>query len=596
MPSSKHLGYSDDLVLTFLRGLVSSNPSLKLLEQERVIFSAIEQDQKVLLLSGGGSGHEPAHAGYIGDGMLDIAVAGSIFASPSTKQIVAGIRSKPSKAGILVIVKNYTGDVMHFGLAAERAKASGIDVEVVIVGDDVAVGRTKGALVGRRALAGTVLVHKAAGAEAALGSDLKQVTAIAQSVSDNLVTIGASLDHCSVPGREIEQFLLPNEIEIGMGIHNEPGIKRVSPVPNAAAVVNTLLRYLLSSTDPERSYVPFLQADDVVLLINNLGGLSILEISAITHIVISQLRETYKIEPVRTYVGTFMTSLNAPGFSVTLLNATKAGGAHILDLLDAETTAPGWTAKLPGGTWAISKYSQIVVEDVKNRFRSPSHVKTDPATFAKILESGCHAVLKKVPDITRYDTVAGDGDCGETLESGANAILTALKEQKEINLSDGVLALNDLAELVESSMGGTSGGIYSIYISALAQGLRKIGDENGQAVDLSLPILAKASQFALTALYKYTKARVGDRTLIDTLAPFVEVLASGSGTVEALKLAVYSAAEGVEKTKKLEAKLGRASYVGKEELAQFDAEGGLPDPGAVGVAALLEGFVEAYIK
>ncbi|KAK9321380.1 Dak1 domain-containing protein [Lipomyces orientalis] len=593
MSSSKHVTYKDDLVLTYLRGLAGFNPTLKVIESDRIVYRSVKEDASVTVLSGGGSGHEPAHAGFVGKGMLDVAVAGSIFASPSTRQILAGIKAKSSETGTLIIVKNYTGDILHFGLAAERAKAQGIPVEVVIVGDDVAVGRTKGGLVGRRGLAGTVLVHKVAGAEAALGSPLKKVAASAQAIVDNLVTVGASLDHCSVPGRESEPaYLDANELEVGMGIHNEPGIAHVSPLPSADGLVESLLSYLLSESDTERSYVKFEKSDDVVLLLNNLGGTSMLEVTAISHLVLAQLRFKYGILPVRVYVGTFMTSLNAPGFSITLLNASKAGGYRILELLDAETDAPGWNAHFTPSAWT-SKGDQIITDVTQKKASSPSKLKSSKKLFAAILAKGAYSVLEKVPEITRYDTVAGDGDCGETLASGANAILSALKSDNSdvLNLGDGVKALTDIAEIIENSMGGTSGGIYSIYISALAQGLRTLCEESAEeSVVLDLPILAKASKLALNTLYKYTKARIGDRTLIDALAPFVGALESGASIIDATD----KAAEGAHTTRKLQPRFGRASYIGQDELAQFDAEGGLPDPGAVGVAALLEGFAEAY--
>ncbi|KAK9427997.1 Dak1 domain-containing protein [Lipomyces doorenjongii] len=525
--------------------------------------------------------------------MLDIAVVGSIFASPSARQVVAGIKCRPSKAGTLIIVKNYTGDVLHFGLAAERARAEGIPLEVVIVGDDVAVGRTKGGLVGRRALAGTVLVHKVAGAEAALGSSLAKVSASAQAVADNLVTIGASLDHCVVPGRGSDELISlgVDELEIGMGIHNEPGVTKITPIPSADVLVESLLTYLLSDNDRERSYVLFGKSDDVILLVNNLGGMSVLEITAISQIIQRQLHGKYGISAVRTYVGSFMTSINAPGFSITLLNATNAGGKRIVELLDAETDAPGWNAHYKTSEWVCKNVKPV--DSLESGSRNPSKLKTSNTLFSTILTNGMHAVLRSEPLITRYDTVAGDGDCGETLACGANAILSALQLDStvRIDLDDVVAALRDIAEIIETSMGGTSAGIYSIFVSALGQALRTLSDERLEtSVELELTMLGKACEMALATLYKYTNARVGDRTLIDALDPFVQALASG----ESVKDATAKAANGADSTKKLEARFGRASYVGIEGIAQFVAEGGLPDPGAVGLAALLNGFAMGY--
>jgi len=292
--------------------------------------------------------------------MLTAAIAGTIFASPSTKQILTGLRAIQSKAGTLIIVKNYTGDVLHFGLATERAKAEGLRIEMVVVADDVAVGRQKGSLVGRRGLAGTILVHKISGALAEKGlisasyfqslthrESLETIVATARDVILNLVTIGFSLDHCSVPGRRSAEFLTANEVEIGMGIHNEPGVNRLKSIPTSSELASKVLKLLLDQGDPDRAFVPFSAGDKTVLLINNLGGISNLEISAFAGLVVDQLASTYEISPVRVYTGTFMTALNGPGVSVTLLNFSRLKDPKsVLAALDAKTTALGWSGNV----------------------------------------------------------------------------------------------------------------------------------------------------------------------------------------------------------------------------------------------------------
>jgi dihydroxyacetone kinase len=541
----------------------------------------------VTLLSGGGSGHEPTHAGFVGEGLLDAAVAGTIFASPSTKQIAAGLNAIASEKGTLIVVKNYTGDIIHFGLAAERMKAQGHEVEVVIVGDDVAVGKTQGGLVGRRGLAGTVLVHKIAGAAAEAGKSLKEVAAIARAVVANTVTVGASLDHCNVPGRQFETNLSHEEIEIGMGIHNEPGVHKESPVPSVPDLIASLLPLLLSQEDKERAFVPFAGNDDVILVVNNLGGISNLELSYATEVATNILKEKYNISPARTITGAFITALNGPGFSLTLLNASRAraaveGHPDILGLFDAPARASGWNQHAKTNDWTGKLH--ITEEAAVHKSTEKSGVTANPKVFTNMLEAAIENVMKVEPKVTEYDTIAGDGDAGETLVSGGNAIRAALKTG-EIRLDDGVNSISDIAEVVESSMGGTSGGIYSIFLSALAQGVRDSG-----AKSLNVDTFRRASQQALNSLYAYTKARIGDRTLIDALAPFVHTL---SETAD-FGAAVRAADEGANSTRKLEAKFGRASYVSPEELKKYDGEGGLPDPGAIGLAALLDGLLRGY--
>ncbi|CDK29529.1 unnamed protein product [Kuraishia capsulata CBS 1993] len=605
--SNKHWNYTEDLVLPHLRGLCRTNPDLRLIASERVVFTTSSPESKVMILSGGGSGHEPLHAGFVGDGLLDVAVAGFVFASPSTKQIFSGIKSKPSNKGTLIVVKNYTGDILHFGLAAERAKAEGIPVELLIVQDDVSVGKTKNGMVGRRGLSGTAVVHKIVGAKAASdsGATLEDVAQLGRDVISNLVTIGASLNHVVIPKKissaddeivesdseDEHEGLKEDEYEIGMGIHNEPGVKKSSPIPTVDSVVEELLVYLLSESDKDRSYVKFDKKDEVALMINNLGGTSNLEIYVIQDAVCKKLKEIYGIVPVRVYTGTFTTSIDGPGFSITLLNVTKAGGDNVLEYLDYPTTAPGWNSAISTAKWSAGETENFVVEDPQAEAAYPtSQVKFDPEVVSALLEAGAKSVLAKESKITLYDTVAGDGDCGETLASGSNAILKALKD-KDLELGDAVKSLSQLTDIIETAMGGTSGGLYSIFLSSLAKSFKHTEKAKG-GFQVTLPVMAAALNDALESLFKYTRARTGDRTLIDGLEPFVRTLSKTND----LGKANQAAFEGSESTRKLDAKFGRASYVAKEEFEQFESEGGLPDPGAVGFAALIDGFTKAYTK
>lgn len=224
--------------------------------------------------------------------MLTAAVSGSIFASPSVSQIYNTIRTSGGAAGTLLIVKNYTGDVFNFNLAASKASAAGKETKVVIVGDDVSVGREKSGKVGRRGLAGTVLLHKIVGSYARTSATLDKVQAMAQSVADGLVTVGASLDHVHVPGRGGEASLLKeDELELGMGIHNEPGCRRISPVPGLEGLVGEMLGMLLSQDDKDRAYVKIGKEDNAVLMVNNLGGTSALELGGVAMEVFKQLGE-----------------------------------------------------------------------------------------------------------------------------------------------------------------------------------------------------------------------------------------------------------------------------------------------------------------
>jgi triose/dihydroxyacetone kinase / FAD-AMP lyase (cyclizing) len=372
---------------------------------------------------------------------------------------------------------------------------------------------------------------------------LEKIATVARNVIENLVTIGFSLDHCSVPGRNSEEFLSANEVEIGMGIHNEPGVNRLSLIPTSAELASKLLKLLLDKSDPDRAFVPFNQGDETVLVVNNLGSISNLELSAFAGIAIDQLDATYGIKPTRVYVGTYMTALNGPGISLTLLNVSKlSDSSTVLAALDAPTTALGWTDSVSPFAWTRAGKLDLIPSPPDEGHGNVAQVGADPATFTKVLQGAANALIKAEPEITKYDTIgtassdwinaiAGDGDCGETLVAGSNAILSALKSNS-LPLSNAVAGTLALASLVEDNMGGTSGALYSIYLSALAQGIAQSKES-----EVSLPVIAKAAEFALSALGKYTPARVGDRTLVDALAPFVEELSESQDLWKAVEAA-----------------------------------------------------------
>jgi dihydroxyacetone kinase len=234
--------------------------------------------------------------------MLTAAVSGSVFASPSVAQILSAINRVARPAGVLLIIKNYTGDVFHFRLAAEKARAAlGIPVEVLTVGDDVSVGRRKSGKIGRRGLAGTVLVHKILGAcSRDTGADIAKLLELGADVVQNLVTAGVSLEHVQIPGRDAALPSVRDQVELGMGIHNEPGCLLLSPRPPLADIINIMLDQLLDSNDEDRAYVDFADAQHVVLMVNNLGGLSPLEFGGITGRVVEAISKT-----IRLFLGKF---------------------------------------------------------------------------------------------------------------------------------------------------------------------------------------------------------------------------------------------------------------------------------------------------
>jgi dihydroxyacetone kinase-like protein len=324
--------FINDTVLVeeqMILGMVKAYPRhLKKLDCGNVVVRAEKKEGKVALISGGGSGHEPAHGGFVGTGMLDAAVAGPVFTSPTPDQIYEGIKAVATDAGVLMIVKNYTGDVMNFEMAAEMAEMEGITVKHVVTNDDVAV---KDSLytIGRRGVAGTVFVHKIAGAMAETGADLDKVQATAQKVIDNVRTMGAAIEPCTVPAAGKPGFTLSDdEMEIGIGIHGEPGTHR-EPVKKADEIVDMLLSQILEDIDYSGS--------EVAVMINGAGGTPLMELYIINNRVSDVLAEK-GIRIHKTFVGEYMTSIEMQGFSISLLRLDD----EMKQLLDADADTPAW--------------------------------------------------------------------------------------------------------------------------------------------------------------------------------------------------------------------------------------------------------------
>ena len=299
----------------------------------------------------------------MGDGLLTACVAGTIFASPGAEQVRTCLQHRlPLESkGVLVIATNYTGDVLNFGMGVEKARASGKKVEMVIVGDDVGVGRARGGQVVRRGVsgsAGTALVVKICGALAELEAGLEDCARVGRLVVNNLVSLGASLGRVHVPGHSIEEAseeekrLGPGMVEIGMGIHNEPGCEKVNT--DLQGLVKTMLSQMLDQSDKDRAYVKIDQSDQTVLLINNFGGVSNLELGAITAEITLQLEEDYGLKPQRIITGTLFGSLDGRGFIISILRLADTGlgtGKTLLDLIDAPVNAIGWPRCVAGETW-----------------------------------------------------------------------------------------------------------------------------------------------------------------------------------------------------------------------------------------------------
>ncbi|WP_082233260.1 dihydroxyacetone kinase subunit DhaK [Halobacillus massiliensis] len=321
----KIINNPESVVSEMIAGLTAAHPDLltQLPETTVIVRKDAPVPNKVGLVSGGGSGHEPAHAGYIGDGMLDAAVCGEMFTSPTPDQVFEAIKAVDSGAGVFLIIKNYSGDVMNFDMAAELAEAEGIQVEKVIVNDDVAV-EDSSFTTGRRGIAGTIFVHKIAGAKAADGGSLKEVKSVAEKVVANVRSMGMALTPCHVPSAKKPSFSLEeNEMEIGIGIHGEPGIEK-KPIASADEIATELTEKILDD-------LSWNEGEEAAVLINGMGGTPEMELYILNKKV-NQLLTERGLHIHRTFVGNYMTSLEMSGCSITILKLDE----ELKALLEAE--------------------------------------------------------------------------------------------------------------------------------------------------------------------------------------------------------------------------------------------------------------------
>nr|XP_033783880.1 triokinase/FMN cyclase isoform X2 [Geotrypetes seraphini] len=519
-----------------LSGIVSCHPSVRMLQGHRVVVRA-DLDQikgKVALLSGGGSGHEPAHAGYVGKGMLTGAIAGAIFTSPPVGSILAAIRAvaQAGSVGTLLIVKNYTGDRLNFGLALERARADGIDVQMVIIADDCAFTAQKKA--GRRGLCGTVLIHKIAGALAEAGKSLEEIICQVTAMLGVIGTMGVSLSPCSVPGSGPAFHLSPDELELGLGIHGEAGIRRMKMM-SADAVVKLMIDHM---TDPSNeSHLRFNPGVRLVLVVNNLGGLSFLEMEVVAN--------------------------------------------SAVQYLDAETTAVAWPnvakIRVTGQSRSISTPEEE--PEVENSQGTEGFPFLSSQALKQVLEQVCSTLLSLQEELNELDRAAGDGDCGSTHTRAAQAIQEWIRE-RPLPSQPGPL-LTALAKILLERMGGSSGALYSLFLTAAAQPLQSYND----------PVAwVSAMDAGIEAMKRYGGADAGDRTMLDALCSAAQELhalqSPGADAMQVLAQAVEKAEAGAEATKNMTARAGRASYISSTLLSR-------PDPGAVAAAAILRAILQS---
>mmetsp|Transcript_23426 Transcript_23426/g.39185 ORF Transcript_23426/g.39185 Transcript_23426/m.39185 type:complete len:636 (+) Transcript_23426:38-1945(+) len=628
----KLINSPDSCVEDAVQGALLTDSSLKRVEGLHILVRADIDEVKsrcVTIISGGGSGHEPAHAGFIGEGMLSCAVLGNVFASPSVAAIIAAIRVVAGPKGVLLIVKNYTGDRLNFGMAAEIAKQEGIEVMMVIVADDCALPLGKG-ITGGRGIAGTVLVHKAAGAAAASGLSLADVHRSACEVSKRLGSLGVALSTCTVPGTPVSTRLSskPGLIEVGMGIHGEPGREQmVLPEVGAAdfvagLLVDEILGPSITSTTntnsgdsgeenlpPRLAYTP---GQRVAVLVNNLGALPVIEMQIVTKGIMIALQKR-NLLPVRAFIGPFVTSLEMCGISLSLL---MIDNEDTMSLLAAPTTAPAWlkATVLTETTRCLESTDRAIPYTASSSSAAGAEAAAGTTNNALLLDSAsvigitkkvCEKIVAMEPELTAFDAICGDGDCGMVMKKGALQVradvdsFTAAAAVAAVAAAaaasapggggvgsipvDATKFFNGVATAVSSSMGGTSGALLELCFRAMATSFTKSASAtSGQEGLATAAAWITALDAGVAAIQYYGGASAGMRTMLDAFVPAVEALKSG-GSAQA---AATAAAGGTEATKTMGSLAGRSNYVTEDKMR------GTPDPGAAAVSAAFQVLAE----
>ncbi len=533
----------DAVVDDTLAGLARIAP-IALTARDSAFRIAIDRERDpacVAVISGGGAGHEPAHAGFVGQGMLTAAVAGDLFTSPSVEAVLAAIRATTGPAGALLIIKNYTGDRLNFGLAAERARGEGYAVETVIVADDISLPDS----VAARGLAGTVLVHKIAGHAAASGAELAEVHRQAEAAAVSMASIGLALSSATLPGTTREA----RPPELGLGIHNEPGVREVAPADAREAVALALAPLLDKTGDAGLTDQP------CAVLLNNMGGCSTQEMHVLLNEVIAQAPEGL----IETAVvpAPLMSSMNMHGFSITLLALDDTRRTA----LAAPVAAIGW----PGAC----DVQAIEGATLNQPADSADAAGAQDASMAARMAAVCQAVVADRKRLDDLDAAAGDGDTGTAFARGANAVTSALDGER-LSTGEPARMAREIGDILARDMGGSSGVLLSILATATGNALADGED------------LAAALAAGVARMQHHGGAARGDRTLLDALCPALDVLADTGLSTHGWQQAAAAARAGAEATADMrQAGAGRAAYVRADALA------GHVDPGAEAMVTII---------
>lgn len=577
----KIINNPEDLVLEMCNGIVLAHTEIELIKKYKILKKKNINNDKVTLLSGGGSGHEPAHAGFIGNGMLDVAVCGDVFASPSQIQVYKAILESKSDKGTLLIIKNYSGDMMNFKNAASLAIEDGLNVEYVKVDDDIAVEDSL-FTVGRRGVAGTVLVHKVAGSAAEMGLSLKEVKEVAENAIKNTKTIGFALSSCVIPAKGTNIFEIEDdEMEYGVGIHGEPGISREKSL-SSKEIASKMVKQLIE----EQKLVA---GDEITVLVNGFGSTPLQELYLLNNDV-SRLLSQKNIKIYRVFVGNYMTSIDMLGASISFMKMNDSLKKHI----DNKCDTPAF--RVSGVSQTVSFDEVIENETVKGCY----DFKTD-STYAVvenneisynnmvfIVDKMTECIIKNEVPFCELDSHAGDGDFGMSIAKGFKKLKDEWEEILQNSKTIGEF-LEMCSIVIMEHCGGASGPIWG-------SAFRSAGKYSKNLYTLNVMQFAEMLENTILGIQKTGEnsfgrgAEVGDKTLVDALIPCRESwfssIENNADIIVAMKQGAKAAVEGAEYTKEISARMGRAGTVGDRSI-------GYPDAGAFALGVIFTEISES---
>lgn len=531
-----------------------------------VVRRALGAPEQVAVVIGGGSGHYPAFAGYVGPGLASGAVIGDVFASPSTSRVVSVAKAAANGGGVLLAYGNYAGDVLNFKAAADQLRSGGMEVETIAVTDDLASAPPAEAS-RRRGVAGDVVVFKIAGAAAAAGYRLEDVRRVADRANDRVRTLGVAFSGCTVPGAKDPSFTVAaGSMAVGLGVHGEPGIatKPLMRADELAALLVDAVR--AEAADPSERHV--------AVILNGLGATKYEELFVLWRSV-SRLLKSHGMRVVSPLVGELVTSLDMAGCSLTV--------CWLDDELEGLWLAPAQTPALSRGE-VIKRAEETGRPTEEGRALATAAA----APAAQVSQAGAACLVRALGAVSdslaaseerlgRLDSYAGDGDHGRSMSQGARAACAAANNA-ERSAADAAAVVTAAADAWTDRAGGTSGALWGLALRAFAGQL-------SDAAEITSERVCRGVEAALEAIQNAGHASIGDKTIVDALDPFCrslrQAIDSGSSLHEAWSDAADVASEAAKRTAQLRPRLGRARPLAEQSL-------GHEDPGAVSLAISLQ--------